>query len=191
MLPSTFPQLDAHDDAALGRVAHLAEPRGRESATEADVELHRQGAGRGDHRVALDGPGPALACVVDGRAGERAADPAAATAGAGDEAGDGPDAAVALVLAPAVPRDSGPEKQARVGVSRLDGTPADGFPVHVGNQAARLVAQPGGPLVGRERAPGLARGHLVALAPAAGRVGGRAEELLDVGPRHLAGRSDA
>ena len=63
--------------------------------------------GLGDHRVALEGAGAALPGEVDGGAGERPADPAAAEAGAGDEAGDGPDAVVGLVLRPARPTARG------------------------------------------------------------------------------------
>jgi hypothetical protein len=49
-------------------------------------------------RIRLERPGTAGARVVDGSPDERIGEPAAAEAGAHEDAGDGPDAVVALVL---------------------------------------------------------------------------------------------
>ena len=153
-----------------------------------------------DHRIALEGAGAALAGEADGGARERTADAAAAEARAGDEAGHGPHAVVGLVLRPPLPRHAGLEQQARVGRARLDRAPAGGLAVEVGDEAARrarpgmaavgLRAQPERELVGAHRGPRLARSHLVALAPAPGRIAARAEDGLQVLPARLVRRDD-
>src|SRR5262245_31285302 len=85
-------EVDPHHDAPLGGPPDLGEAGGGEDAAAADVELAPGDLlpWLGEHRVALEGTGAALAGEVDGRAGERAADPAAPEARAGDEAGHRP-----------------------------------------------------------------------------------------------------
>src|SRR5205823_8356068 len=138
-----------------------------EDAAAADVELDRHDLlpGLGDHRIAVESTGAALPCEVDCGARERMADPAAAKAGAGDEAGHGPDALVGLVLGSSRPRDARLEEKARVGGARLDGAPADGLVVAVGDEAARrarlrvttvgLRTEAESKLLGADRGPGL------------------------------------
>ena len=116
---------------------------------------------RGD-RVALDGAGAALAGEIHRGARERPADAALAKARAGEQAGDGPDAVVGLVLRAALPGDAVVAHQALVGGARLDRAPADRLAVEVRDQAAGrarlrmaavgLLAQPVGAFLGRKRA---------------------------------------
>jgi len=146
----------------------------------------------GDHRVALDGAGAALACKVGCDGGERTAHSATTEARAGDEAGNCPDAVVGLVLSSSGPRDTGAQ-QALVRRAGLDCTPAGGLAVEVGDQAARrggvgvaavgLLAQPVGAFLKGSRAP---RGipHLVSLALAESRIAAGAED----GPQVVPGR---
>ena len=88
-------------------MADLAEAGRLEDAAAADVGLAPGDlpAGLGDHRVALEGTGTALTRETDGRPGERSRHTAAPVPRAGDEAGDGPDAVVRLVLVPPSPGD--------------------------------------------------------------------------------------
>jgi hypothetical protein len=181
----------------------LGEPGGGEDAAASDMELAQQRdglPGLGDHRVALERTGAAFPREVDGGARECTADPAAPEAGAGDEAGHGPDAVVGLVLGSALPGDTGLEQQTRIGGARLDGAPADGLAVEIGDEAARrarvrvttvcLRAEPEGQLLGADRGPGLSGLHLVPLAAAPGRVATRAEHGPEILPARLVGGDD-
>src|SRR5687768_7373288 len=96
----------------------LGEPGGCEDAAAADVELAGERdrlSGLGDHRVALEGAGAPRPREVDGGTRERRADAPAAEAGAGDEAGHGPDAVVGLVLGASRPGNEGLEQQTWIG----------------------------------------------------------------------------
>src|ERR671919_2344634 len=99
-------EIDPHHDPPECGPADLGETGGGEDAAAAHVELSPGDLlpRLGEHRVALEGTGAALAGEVGGRACERAADPAAPEARAGDEAGHGPDAVVGLVLRSSRPR---------------------------------------------------------------------------------------
>jgi hypothetical protein len=119
----------------------LGEAGVREDAAAADVELAPGDLlpRLRDHRVALEGAGAALTGEVHGGSGERTADAAFPEAGAGDEAGHGPDAVVGLVLRSIRPGDATVAQQARVVAARLDRAPADGLAFEVGDEAARRV----------------------------------------------------
>src|SRR4029079_11079111 len=93
-------EVDPHHDPALGRPVDLGESGRGEDAGGADVDLVPADlltGGRQD-RIRLERPGTAGARVVDGSPDERIGEPAAPEAGAHEDAGDGPDAVVALVL---------------------------------------------------------------------------------------------
>src|SRR5262249_54996720 len=144
----------------------------------------------GDDRIGLDGPGPARAGEADRGVGERAADPAPAEARAREQARHRPDAGVGLVLVATLPRHAKDARPALVVAARLDGAPPGGLAVEIGDQPARaprgrvtafrLLVQALDALLDRERAEGLARRQLVALAPAARRRAARAEDRLQV-----------
>src|SRR5690606_21136170 len=98
---------------------------------------------------------------VDGGPGQRAADPALAEAGPGDEAGDRPDAVVCLVFAASAPGNAH-ANQPKICGTRLDRAPADWFTVEVRDKPARLfvaviasglLAQPLPQVIDRHRLP--------------------------------------
>jgi len=192
-------ELDAHHDAADARLAHLHERGCGEHASRADVKLCRQSILR-SHRIALDGTGTALPGELHGLARECVRDTLSAKACAGDEAGDGPYAAVGLVLAPSFPGNAVVAEHARVSAARLDGTPADGFTVEVGDKAAGRVrvgvtavclrTEPEGVLRCAHVCPRLAGRHLEPLAPASRRITTPAEDGLEVVPACLVRRDD-
>jgi len=72
-------EVDAHDGAAEARAADLREPGGGEDADMADVQLAPWNIlpTLGDHRIALEGMGSALAREVHGGACKRVAEAAA------------------------------------------------------------------------------------------------------------------
>ena len=118
-------------------MAHLLETGVGEDAAAADVQL-----ARGDvltrlqeHRVALERSGAAAPCEVDGGLNERPADPSAAVSGPGEDARHGPHAGVGLVLRTTLPGNPVDAQQARVGGTRLDGAPADGFTIEECDEA--------------------------------------------------------
>src|SRR5687768_12607956 len=90
-----------------------------------------------EHRVSLERPSPAFAREVNGRSSQRVADAAAPESRSGEDAGHRPCALVGLVLRSALPRDAEDTQKALVRRARLDGAPADGLAVEIGDQAAR------------------------------------------------------
>src|SRR6266496_4354326 len=100
LIEADWLEVDPHDDAPERGPADLGEPSGDEDAAAADIQLAPGDllSRMGDHRVALDGAGAALACEVDCSRGERLTHAASTEAQAGDEAGYCPDAVVGLVF---------------------------------------------------------------------------------------------
>ena len=114
--------------------------------------------------------------------------PRRAEAGAGDKAGNGPDAVVILFFVPAGPRDPGPQ-QAQVRRAGLDGAPAGRFPVEICHEPARRFRSGlPQPLCSRSRSARASTGtelHFrsrISLALAPGRVAARAEDGPEVIP---------
>jgi hypothetical protein len=136
MSPERRLEVDAHNGAAEGWAADLREAGGGEDADVADVQLAPGDvlAVLGDHRVALQGTGSALACEVYGSARKRIADAAATEPCAGDKARHGPDAGVGSVLLSLAP---GHAAEIRIGGARLHVAPAGGLTVDIGDKAAR------------------------------------------------------
>src|SRR5204862_7029007 len=95
----------ADDAPPQRRPAELGETGVGEHAGGADVEFIDDGLLR-RHRIALESAGATLLGEVDRGAGQCRRDAPLAEAGARDEAGHGPDAAVGLVLISIVPRDA-------------------------------------------------------------------------------------
>ena len=163
----------------------------------ADVQLLGDRRG-GRRRVRLERPGAVVAGVMHRGRGEGPAHPAAAVAGAHEQAGDRPDALVVPVLGATLPGDPVHPQQPGVRRSRLDGAPADGAsPAYATrplvilavlestSAAAGLAAQPVGPVLGGHRAERLAACQLVPLAPAPLTGAARAEHRPQVVPRRV------
>ena len=153
-----------------------------------------------EHRVAFERPGAAAAREVDGGPNEGPADPSAAVPGPGENARHGPDAGVGLVLGAALPGNPIDAQQARVGGTRLDGAPADGFTIEVCDEAGGRIGsgiaalclgqQARRSLLGGERGERLFRLKLVPLALAERRIAAVAEHGLQVVPGSLVRGND-
>src|SRR5262249_38683248 len=140
-------EVEAHDDAALGRGVHLGEAGVIEDAALADVQFTPRDVRTGvdDHRVALDRTRPAVASEAHRRLGQGAAHPTAPETDTHRETGDGPDAWVRLVLVAALPRDLEHATQSVVHRPGLDPAPTDRLVFEIGDEAggrsrARLSA---------------------------------------------------
>jgi hypothetical protein len=178
----------------------FCEPGSGEDSVVADVELAPGDLlpWLRDHRVALHGAGATFPCELDSGRGEGPADPAAPEARAGDKAGHRPDTIVGGILVAASPNDPAAQ-QVHVDGARLDGAPAGGFVIEVGDQAARgaglgmagvgLFPQPLRAVLHRHRAP-LTRGGPEPLALAARCIAARAEDRLQVLPGRRVRRHD-
>src|SRR5262245_39817373 len=98
-------EVDAHDGTTDAGPADDVHSGRREDRLGADVDLvPRDLAGLRPHRVGLDCPRSTGSSVLDRGGGERVGDAALPVARADEDACHGPDAAVRLVLGPALPR---------------------------------------------------------------------------------------
>ena len=177
-------------------MADLGEAGGSERVAAPDVDRVPADPlpGLREQRVALDRTGAAAPRKGDCRARQRVSDTPAAEAGAGEDARHGPDAAVGLVLVPALPRNAVVADKADVGSPRLDRAPADRLAVEQGDEPARrlglrvaaegLLAEWTRAFLDRELGERLLRPELVPLTLAVGRGASRAEHRLE----RLAGR---
>src|SRR5918994_6339161 len=195
-------ELDAQHPSALARTADLGEPRRLEDAPTADVDLVPGDlrARLRDDRVCLERACTTRSRMLDRRLCEGVGDALSPETGAHEDAGHGPDAFVFLVFVAPFPRRPVHAEERRIRRSRLDGAPADGLAVEIGDEAAcrlrlrvaavGLLPQAEGAFLRGKLRERLLRLQLVTLALTVGRRPACAEDRLKILEARLVRRED-